>query len=99
MVRVKLVPRRADRKRWPPKEPYVKYKIKTLLPEQKVVEIKRNGQEIRRITTRRKTEKFTDRWARKFLKNVTIATNWENMMQVPTQQKTVLQIGNKQKKY
>ena len=66
MIRTKLVPKRVKIRRWPPKEPYLQFKIKTLLPEQKVVQIKKNGQVIRTKTARRKTRKFTDRWARTF---------------------------------
>ena len=67
MVRTKLVLKRKVRiRQWPSKEPYVKFKIKTLLPEQKTIQIKKNGQVIRTVTVRRKTKKFTDRWARTF---------------------------------
>ena len=66
MVRVKLVPKRVKIRRWPPREPYTKYKIKTLLPEQKTIRIRKNGQPIRTVTVRRKTIKFTDRWVRQF---------------------------------
>ena len=66
MVRTKLVPQRTKIRQWPPREPYTKFKIKTLLPEQKTVQIKKNGQVIRTITARRKTKTFTDRWARTF---------------------------------
>ena len=66
MIRTKLVPKRVKIRRWPSKEPYLQFKIKTLLPEQKVVQIKKNGQVIRTKTARRKTRKFTDRWARTF---------------------------------
>ena len=72
MVRTKLTPRRgvtfprAVRRQWPPREPYQKNKIKTLLPEQKTIEIKKNGEVIRRVTVRRKTRNFTDRWAKTF---------------------------------
>ena len=68
MVRTKLVPRRA-RRQWnvpKPKKSYEKFKIKTLLPEQKVVEIKKDGRVARKITARRKTKKFTSRWERSF---------------------------------
>ena len=68
MVRTKLVPRRA-RKQWTvpaPKKTYETFEIKTLLPEQKVVEIKKDGQVVRKITARRKTKKFTSKWARLF---------------------------------
>ena len=42
MVRTKLVPKRVARiRQWPPKEPYTKFKIKTLLPEQKTIDIKK----------------------------------------------------------
>ena len=49
MVRIKLLPKRITvqkkkARQWPPKEPYQKFKIKTLLPEQKTVQIKKNGQ-------------------------------------------------------
>ena len=61
MVRVKLVPKRITAPRqWPPREPYQKFKIKTLLPEQKPVQIKKNGQVVRTVTVRRKTKRFTD---------------------------------------
>ena len=43
MIRTKLVPKRVKIRRWPSKEPYLQFKIKTLLPEQKVVQIKKNG--------------------------------------------------------
>ena len=70
MVRVKLVPKRVTVPRrirqFPPKEPYQKFKIKTLLPEQKTVQIKKNGQVVRTVTVRRKTKRFTDSWARTF---------------------------------
>ena len=64
MVRTKLVPKRI--RQWPPRQPYTKFKIKTLLPEQKTINIKKNGQIVRSITVRRETKKFTDRWARNF---------------------------------
>ena len=45
MVRVKLVPKRITVlkkiRQWLPREPYQKFKIKTLLPEQKTVQIKK----------------------------------------------------------
>ena len=68
MVRVKLVPKRLPNRirQWPPREPHQKYKIKTLLPEQKTVQIKKNGQVVRTVTVRRKTKRFTDRWAKTF---------------------------------
>ena len=53
-------------RRWPPRQQYTKYKIKTLLPEQKTVDIKKNGQVVRTVTVRRKTQKFMDRWGRTF---------------------------------
>ena len=61
MVRVKLVPKRIQQRVWPPREPYQEFKIKTLLPEQKTVQIKKNEQVVRTVTVRRKTRKFTDR--------------------------------------
>ena len=39
MVRTKLVPKRVRIRRWVPRQQYTKYKIKTLLPEQKTIEI------------------------------------------------------------
>ena len=67
MVRTKLVPRRAKIiRRWPPRQPSVKCKIKTILPEQKTIDIKKNGEVIRTIRVIRKTTKFTDSWARRF---------------------------------
>ena len=42
MVRTKLVLKRKVRiRQWPPKERYVKFKIETLLPEQKTIQIKK----------------------------------------------------------
>ena len=41
MVRTKLVPKRLNITRWPPTERYTKYKKKTLLPEQKTIDIKK----------------------------------------------------------
>ena len=76
MVRTKLVPKRINIRWWPPRERYTKYKIKTLLPEQRTVDIKKNGQVVRTVTVRRKTQKFTDRWARNF--EIILAPNWED---------------------
>ena len=54
MVRTKLVPKRI--RQWLPKQPYTKFKIKTLLPEQKTINIKKkNGQIVRSIVVRKKT--------------------------------------------
>ena len=64
MVRIKLVPKRI--RQCPPKQPYTKFKMKTLLPEQKTINIKKNRQIVRSIVVRRKTKKFIDRWARNF---------------------------------
>ena len=66
MVRTKLVPKRVRIRQWPPREPYTKFKIKTFLPEQKVIQREKNGKVVRTITVRRKTKKFTDRWTRTF---------------------------------
>ena len=66
MVRTKLVPKKINIRHWPPKELYTKHRIKTLLPEQKTVDIKKNGQVVRTVTVRRKTQKFTDHWERNF---------------------------------
>ena len=43
MVRTKLVPKRVRIRQWPPREPYTQFKIKTLLPEQKIDQIKKQG--------------------------------------------------------
>ena len=61
MVRTKLVPKRVRIRRWPPRQPYVQFKIKTILPEQKTIQIRKNKQPVRTIIVRRKTKKFTDR--------------------------------------
>ena len=66
MVRTKLVPKRVKIRQWLPRQPAVKFKIKKILSEQKAIDIKKNGQVIRTIRVRRKTTKFTDRWARQF---------------------------------
>ena len=66
MARTKVTPERVKIRRWPPKQPSVRFKIKTIMPEQKTVNIKKNGQVIRTIRVRRKTMRFTDRWARQF---------------------------------
>ena len=66
MVRTKLVPKRVNIRRWPPREQFTKYKIKTLLPEQKTIKIKKNDEVVRTVTVRKKTIKFTDRWTREF---------------------------------
>ena len=73
---MKLAPKRVAKiRQWSPGEPYTKFKIKTLLPEQKTIGIKKNGQVIRTVTVRRKTKKFTDHWARTFFKKM-LATIW-----------------------
>ena len=41
MVRTKLVSKKINIRHWPPKELYTKHRIKTLLPEQKTVDIKK----------------------------------------------------------
>ena len=66
MARTKLPPRRVRIRRWPPREPPVRFKIKTLLPEQKMIDIKKYGEVVRTVRVRRKTTKFTDEWARRF---------------------------------
>ena len=66
MIRTKLVPKKIRLQMPPQRKVYTKYKIKTLLPEQKIINIKKNGQIVRKITARRKTHKFTDRWAINF---------------------------------
>ena len=66
MIRTKLVPKRVRIRQRLPREPYTKFKIKSLLPEQKTVQIKENGQVISTVTVRKKTQKFTARWARTF---------------------------------
>ena len=63
MVRTKLVPKRVRMRQWPPREPYTQFKIKTLLTEQKTVQIKKNGQVRRTVTVRKKAKKFKNRWA------------------------------------
>ena len=46
------------------------------MPEQRTVDIKKNGQVVRTVTVRRKTQKFTDLWARNF--EIILAPNWED---------------------
>ena len=50
MVRTKLVPKRINIRCWPPRERYTEYKINTLLPEQKTIDIKKHGQVVRTVT-------------------------------------------------
>ena len=66
MARTKVTPKKMRIRRRPPKQPSAKFKIKTIMPEQKTVSIKKNGQVVRTIRVRRKTTRFTDRWARQF---------------------------------
>ena len=75
MVRTKLTARRWPKtSRAPPwlinrrRQRQVKrpLKIKLTLPERKTVDIKKNGNIIKRITVRRKSKYFTDRYARNF---------------------------------
>ena len=66
MVRTKLVLKKVNIIHWPTKEQFTEYKIKILLPEQKPIEIKKNGEVVQTITVRKKTTKFTDHWARNF---------------------------------
>ena len=61
MVRTKLVPKRITLA--PQRNRFTEYKI-TILPEQKSIQIKKNGQVVRTVT--RKTQRFTDGWARNF---------------------------------
>ena len=46
MARTKVTPKGLKIRRWPPKQPSVRFKIKTMIPEQKTVNIKKNGQVI-----------------------------------------------------
>ena len=64
MARTKVTPKRVRIRRWPPKQPAAKFKINTIMPEQETVNIKKNVQVVRTIRERRKTTRFTDRWAR-----------------------------------
>ena len=70
MVRVKLVPKRVTAPRrirqFPPREPYQKFKIKTYFQNKKQSRLKKNRQVVRTVTVRRKTKRFTDRWAKTF---------------------------------
>ena len=50
MVRTKLVPKRINIRCWPPRERYTEYKIKTILPELKTINIKKNSQVVRTVT-------------------------------------------------
>ena len=64
MARTKLVPKRINIRLIPLREQNTQYKIKTLLPEQKTINIKKKGLVVRSVTVRRKTHKFTDCWAK-----------------------------------
>ena len=75
MVRTKLTVRRWPKiSRIPPwlmnghKKRKVKkpFKIKMTLPEQRTVDIKKNGNVIKTITVRHKSKYFNGRWARNF---------------------------------
>ena len=77
MVRVKLVPKRTKIRVWPPKEPYQKFKIKVLLPEQKTIQINKNGQPVSTLMVRREIIKFADHWDKQFFKKM-LAPNWED---------------------
>ena len=39
MARTKVTPKRIRIRRWPPKQPPVKFKIKTIMPGQKTIDI------------------------------------------------------------
>ena len=56
MVRTKLVPKRVKIRRLPPRAPSIKFKIKSIIPEQKTVQIKKNRKVIKTITVRRKKQ-------------------------------------------
>ena len=43
-----------------------RYKIKLTLPEQKTVDIKKNGNVIKTIRVRRRSKYFTDKWTKQF---------------------------------
>ena len=43
-----------------------RYKIKLTLPEQKTVDIKKNGNVIKTIRAKRRSKYFTDRWVKQF---------------------------------
>ena len=77
MVGTKLVPKRVRIRQWPPKEPYVKFKIKTLLPEQKVVQIRKNGQVIRTVTVRRKKKRIYRSVGQNLFQKM-LAANWSD---------------------
>ena len=91
MVRTKLVRKRTIR--WLPKERYTQHKIKTLLPEENFINIKKNGEVVRTVRVRRKTIKFTDRWARNFFKKWTIGI--KITIKTKIQLLIILQISNK----
>ena len=46
MARTKVTPKRIRIRRWPPRQPPVRFKIKAIIPEQKMVDIKKNGQKL-----------------------------------------------------
>ena len=65
MVQVKLVSKKINVVRVPRRQ-FTRYKIKTLLPEERTIVMKKNGQVIKTIKVRRKTSTITDRCARNF---------------------------------
>ena len=65
MVQVKLVSKKINVVRVPRRQ-FTRYKIKTLLLEERTIVMKKNGQVIKTIKVRRKTSTITDRCARNF---------------------------------
>ena len=49
MARTKVTPKRIRIRRWPPRQPPVRFKIKAIIPEQKMVDIKKNGQKLEQL--------------------------------------------------
>ena len=70
MVRVNLVPKRVQKRVWPPREPYREFKIKTLLPEQKAVKIKKKKRtSSKNCDSYKKNKKIYRLLGKNFLKN------------------------------
>ena len=69
MVRTKLVPKTVKIRQWPRREPYTQFKIKTLLPEQKTVQIKKKRTNNKKGHCQKKNSKNHGSLGKDILKN------------------------------
>ena len=78
MIRTKLGPKRVRIRQRPPREPYTKFKIKTLLPEQKTAQIKENGQ-VKNSHCQKKNSKVHRSLGKNILKKMKgLRPNWSD---------------------